>query len=85
MKLGHLERQALLQDQRAYVPAYLGPSGWVGMDLEPGERCTDDAGDGDGIDWAEIAELVETSYRLTAGPRLVSALDSQRTENPHNP
>ena len=27
------EREALADDARCYVPAYLGPSGWVGLDL----------------------------------------------------
>jgi predicted DNA-binding protein (MmcQ/YjbR family) len=58
------ERRALLSDERCYRPAYLGPSGWVGLDLSPG------------TDWAEVAELLEGSYRLTAGPRRVARLES---------
>lgn len=56
------ERPALLQDPRCYLPMYLGPSGWVGLDL-----------DGD-TEWGEVLELVEASYRLTAGPRRVARL-----------
>ncbi len=56
------EREALLADPRCFVPAYLGPSGWVGLDL-------------DGADWSEVEELVDTSYRNTAGARRVRALD----------
>lgn len=48
------ERHALLSDARVYVPAYLGPSGWIGVDLD------------DSTDWTEVAELIEESYRLTA-------------------
>jgi predicted DNA-binding protein (MmcQ/YjbR family) len=59
------EREALLQDGRCYVPAYLGASGWIGMDLE------------DDTDWGEIGELLDASYRRTAGPRRVAALDSR--------
>ncbi|MFC0680874.1 MmcQ/YjbR family DNA-binding protein [Lysobacter korlensis] len=57
-------RLALLQDQRAFVPAYFGPNGWMGLDLtaEP-------------VDWQEIAELIEESYRNTAPKRLVALLD----------
>lgn len=58
------ERVALVQDPRCYVPAYLGPSGWVGLDL-------DDA------DWQEVAELLEASYRETAGKRLIAQLDAR--------
>ncbi|MEU0556844.1 MmcQ/YjbR family DNA-binding protein [Dactylosporangium sp. NPDC006015] len=57
------EREALLEDARSYVPAYLGPSGWIGVDL------------GDGTDWDEITELLDASYRRTAGRRRVALLD----------
>ena len=57
------ERAALLEDDRCYVPAYLGPSGWIGVDLT------------EQTDWDEINELLDASYRRTAGPRRVAALD----------
>lgn len=57
------EVRALAEEARCYRPAYLGPSGWIGVDL-----------DGD-VDWQEVRELVEASYRETAGARLVSELD----------
>lgn len=63
------DRHALLQDSRVYVPAYLGPSGWVGLDL-------DAAGE-----WDEVAELLDASFRLTAPRRLVIELDN-RAEPP---
>ncbi|MCK3769547.1 MmcQ/YjbR family DNA-binding protein [Microbacterium aerolatum] len=56
---------ALRQDPRFWVPAYLGPSGWLGMDLD------------EGTDWQEIAELVDASYRMTAPRRLVKQLDDR--------
>ncbi len=56
------ERQALLADPRCYLPAYLGASGWVGLDLDAGTS------------WEEVAELVDASYRRTAGPRRVARL-----------
>lgn len=59
------EREALVQDPRCFVPAYLGPSGWVGLDLA------------DVDDWSEVEELVESSYRNTAGPRRVRALEAR--------
>lgn len=58
-----VERPALLEDPRFFHPMYLGVSGWVGLVLD------------DGTDWDEVAELVETSYRLTAGVRRVRLLD----------
>lgn len=57
------ERPALVQDPRTYVPAYMGPSGWIGLDIEV-------AGD-----WDEVVELLDASFRLTAPRRLVAALD----------
>lgn len=60
-----VERPALLAAPHGYLPMYLGVSGWVGLDL------------GDDTDWAEVAELVETSYRLTAGVRRVRRLDEE--------
>ncbi|SDB79771.1 Predicted DNA-binding protein, MmcQ/YjbR family [Raineyella antarctica] len=56
---------ALAEEERCYRPAYLGPSGWIGVDL-----------DGD-TDWAEVRELVEASYRETAAARLVAELDAR--------
>lgn len=59
------ERPALEVDGRFWVPAYLGPSGWLGMDLEGGS------------DFDEVAELLEESYRATAPKRLVTELDER--------
>ncbi|MFY1649548.1 MmcQ/YjbR family DNA-binding protein [Solwaraspora sp. WMMB762] len=61
------ERAALLAEPRCYAPAYLAASGWVGVDLA------------DDTDWAEIGELLDASYRRTAGPRRVARLDAQPT------
>lgn len=58
------ERPALLQDGRFYLPAYFGAAGWVALDLDAGE-----------LDWQEVAELVETSYRQVALKRMLAALD----------
>ena len=44
---------------RFYMPAYVGPRGWVGLRLDTGE-----------IDWKEVKELVTHSYRLIAPKRL---------------
>ena len=60
------ERLALLEDPRVHVPGYIGPFGWIGLTL------------GEDTDWEEVAELVELSYRETAGVRLVAELDARR-------
>ncbi|POH59839.1 MmcQ/YjbR family DNA-binding protein [Arthrobacter glacialis] len=49
------EREALLADPRFYLPSYIGPYGWVGLDLTLAEP-----------DWQEIAELLDSSYRRIA-------------------
>jgi len=58
------ERTALLADERFFVPAYVGTKGWVGLRL------------GDDVDWAEVSELIATSYRLIAPKRLAARLDA---------
>jgi hypothetical protein len=61
-----VERPALDADDRFWVPAYLGPSGWLGLDLDQGS------------DFEEVAELLEESFRATAPKRLVAVLDEGR-------
>ena len=70
------ERRALEQDERFHVPAYYGTAGWLALPLDRGWP------DGAGPDWAEVAELVESSYRQTAGVRRVARLDAER-QGPH--
>jgi len=48
---------------RFYMPAYVGPRGWVGLRLDVGE-----------IDWEEVEELVTHSYRLLAPKKLATAV-----------
>ena len=59
------EKPALLADERFYNPPYLGPGGWVGLDLETAK-----------VDWDEVAELLEGSYRQVALKRMLAALDA---------
>lgn len=59
------EREALLQSPQGFAPAYWGPWGWVGIDLDTK------------TDWDEIDELLDASYRLTAGKRLIAQLDAE--------
>lgn len=44
-----------------YLPAYIGPRGWVGLRLDRGE-----------VDWDEVRELVTGSYLQTA-PKTLTA------------
>jgi hypothetical protein len=43
------------QPERFYLPAYIGPRGWVALRLDLGS-----------IDWDEVAELMRGSYAMTA-------------------
>jgi len=60
---GDNERLVEAQPSKFYRPAYLASSGWVGLRLDRGK-----------VDWAEVAELVTTSYRLLAPKRLTRTL-----------
>jgi hypothetical protein len=51
---------------RFFVPPYVGPSGWIGVFLSGGT-----------VDWKELAELLEDSYRLTAPKKLLKQLDER--------
>jgi predicted DNA-binding protein (MmcQ/YjbR family) len=55
------ENQELVASEpnRFFIPAYLGPRGWVGLYLDLPR-----------IDWDEVSELVRDSYLLIAPKRL---------------
>jgi hypothetical protein len=57
---------AAAQPDRFYLPAYIGPKGWVALRLDIGK-----------VDWEEVAELVAASYRQIAPKRLVGLLPAQ--------
>ena len=59
------EAPALAQDDRFFSPAYWGPSGWMGLDLSSK------------VDWDEVAELIEVSFRATATKKLITELDDR--------
>jgi phosphoribosylglycinamide formyltransferase-1 len=52
---------AASQPERFYLPAYVGPRGWVALRLDRGA-----------VDWEEVEELIATSYRLVAPKKLAS-------------
>nr|WP_210769175.1 MmcQ/YjbR family DNA-binding protein [Ruania alkalisoli] len=63
------ERIALEQDPRSFVPAYYGPAGWIGWNLAHDGTTANE------VDWAEVFELVDASYRALAPPRLLRELE----------
>lgn len=60
------ERPALIEDPRFVSPPYWGPSGWLELNFDAAP-----------VEWDEVAELVEGSYRQVALKRMVKALDEQ--------
>lgn len=60
------ELAAIDADERFFLPMYAGTSPWRAIDLAR-----------DDVDWTEIAELVDASYREIAGKRLVAELDAR--------
>ena len=66
VKVDDSDRRALEQDARFFLPAYVGPFGWLGLDFTAAET-----------DWDEVRELIDASYRLTAARRLVKLLDER--------
>lgn len=66
VKVDESDRKALENDARFFVPAYLGPSGWLGLDMAAAKN----------VDWGEVHELIDASFRLTAPKKLVKQLDT---------
>ena len=57
---GDNEQLIASNPQKFYMPAYVGPRGWVALRLD---RRT--------VDWSEVKELVRCSYGLIAPKRLL--------------
>lgn len=51
------------EPERFFVPPYVGHHGWIGTWLDVD------------IDWELVADLIETSYRMTAPKRLSALID----------
>ncbi|MCF8707063.1 phosphoribosylglycinamide formyltransferase [Rhizorhapis sp. SPR117] len=67
VKTSGVEEQAMLIDSDPalyYRPAYLGPSGWIGISLD--QRP---------VDWAHVGEWLAKSWRMSAPKRLTKLLD----------
>ncbi|HWI43753.1 MAG TPA: MmcQ/YjbR family DNA-binding protein [Nocardioides sp.] len=67
VKIDPLDLPAIEADERFFHPMYAGATTWRATDLAR-----------PGIDWDEVAELVDASYRLVAPKRLLAELDAQR-------
>lgn len=65
VKIAAEELPAFDADERFFLPMYAGTSPWRATDLARAD-----------VDWQEVAELVDASYRLVAGKRLLAELDA---------
>lgn len=65
---GDNERLIASNPRKFYMPAYVGPRGWVGLRLD---RPT--------VDWSEVTELVRLSYLQIAPKKLVRLMDQTAT------
>jgi phosphoribosylglycinamide formyltransferase-1 len=68
VKASGIEEQAMLIEQNPdlyYRPAYLGPSGWVGIRLDTGKN-----------DWSDIGEWLRKSWLKSAPKRLTKLMSA---------
>jgi len=65
---GENERLIAASPRKFYMPAYVGPRGWVGLRLD---RPT--------VDWAEVKELVVGSYLQVAPKKLARMVEETET------
>ncbi len=65
VKVDESDRRALEQDTRFFYPAYMGASGWLGLDFAATKK----------VDWGEVRELIDASFRMVAPKKLIRQLD----------
>jgi predicted DNA-binding protein (MmcQ/YjbR family) len=65
VKVDDSDRRALEQDARFFFPAYMGPFGWLGMDFTAMKK----------VDWGEVGELIDASFRMVAPKKLIRRLE----------
>ena len=63
---GENKALAEAQPRRFYLPAYVASRGWVALRLDRGK-----------IDWAEVRDLLLSSYALVAPKRLAEKIASE--------
>lgn len=63
---GNQELMIRAKPKQFFVPAYVGPAGWIGVYLDGR------------VDWGELAELLRDAYRLVAPKKLRLVLDAPR-------
>jgi predicted DNA-binding protein (MmcQ/YjbR family) len=68
---GENKALATAQPNRFYLPAYIGPRGWVALRLDRGA-----------VDWKEVSDLLTLSYRLIAPKTLVKRAGGNYASSP---
>lgn len=66
VKTGSRDEQAMLVEMAPdfyLTPAYLGPSGWIGMRLDQPDT-----------DWDRVSDRIQQSWAMVAPPRLLELL-----------
>ena len=61
---GNQELMVRAAPKKFFVPAYVGPSGWIGVYLDGAP------------DWGELDELLRDGHRLVAPKKLLAALNA---------
>lgn len=56
---------------RYFVPPYLGPKGWVGINLDEASAP----------DWDEVTAMLDQAWRMSATKRAIAAYDAHWAEN----
>ncbi len=64
------ENKKLIADhsKKFYLPAYIGPRGWVGLRLDRGK-----------VNWDEVRDLVTASYLQSAPKKLAAIVEDRLT------
>jgi hypothetical protein len=62
---GRQARAVRTDPARFFIPPYVGPSGWIGVDLDADTR------------WSELADILRHAWRLAAPPRMHKALGDE--------
>jgi predicted DNA-binding protein (MmcQ/YjbR family) len=72
-ELGENVDRASVNPNLYYLPAYIGKRGWFGMRLDRGT-----------VNWKEVQNIVEISYRLVAPKTLLNRMTGVQPFERHN-
>jgi predicted DNA-binding protein (MmcQ/YjbR family) len=67
-RLGENLDLAKADPDRFYLPAYIGPRGWIGVRLDRPK-----------VDWKQVSDFIAASYRAVAPKKLAASAAGART------